>query len=57
MNLIDWDDETVAPDVPQPHRDPVASVKAQLATMTPNEMEELAKEMGVGGRDEDFPSA
>src|SRR5258708_20919127 len=55
INLIDYDDnESInIPAAPIP-RDNVASMKQQLTSMTPEERDSLAKEMGI---DEDFQTA
>ena len=56
INLIDYDDvdESIdIPPVPLP-RDNVASMKQQLTSMTPQERDALAKEMGIA---EDFHTA
>ena len=55
INLLDYeDDESIAiPPIPLP-RDKVALVKQQLTSLTEQERDALAKEMGL---DEDFPTA
>ena len=56
INLIDYSecDESIdIPPAPMP-RDNVASMKQQLTSMTPQERDALAKEMGI---DEDFQTA
>ncbi len=55
INLLDYeDDDSIAiPPIPLP-RDKVASVKQQLSSLTNQERDALAKEMGL---DEDFPAA
>ncbi len=55
INLINYEDEESIniPPAPVP-RDNVASMKQQLTSMTPQEREALAKEMGI---DEDFQTA
>jgi len=55
INLLDYnegDSITTAPILPV--RDKVASVKQQLTSMTDQERDALAKDMGL---DEDFPAA
>ncbi len=55
INLLNYQDEGSIdiPPIPIP-RDKVASVKQQLSSLTDQERDALAKEMGV---DEDFPAA
>jgi len=55
INLLDYQDEGSIniPPIPLP-RDKVASVKQQLTSLTDQEHDTLAKEMGL---DEDFPAA
>ncbi len=55
INLLNYQDEGSIdiPPIPIP-RDKVASVKQQLSSLTDQECDALAKEMGV---DEDFPAA
>ncbi len=55
INLLDYDDDSpiAIPSIPVP-RDKVASVKQQLSSLTDQERDTLAKEMGL---DEDFPAA
>ncbi len=55
INLLDYeeDDSITIPPIPLP-RDKVASVKQQLSSLTDQERDTLAKEMGL---DEDFPAA
>ncbi len=55
INLLDYeDDESIQiPPIPLP-RDKVASVKEQLSSLTNQEQDTLAKEMGL---DENFPAA
>ena len=55
INLLDCedDDSITIPPIPLP-RDKVASVKQQLSSLTDQERDALAKEMGL---DEDFPAA
>ncbi len=52
LNFNDNDETTIEPIAPV--RDKVASVKQQLSSMTEQEWEALAKEMGI---DKDFPTA
>ncbi len=55
INLIDYDDNESIQIQPAPMpRDNVASIKQQLTSMTPQERDMLAKEMGI---DEDFQAA
>ena len=55
INLLDFnDDDKVMTEPIAPVRDRVASVKQQLSSMTDQEWDALAKEMGI---DEDFPTA
>jgi len=56
INLIDYNDYDDSIDIPAAliPRDNVASVKQQLTSMTPQERDVLAKEMGI---DEDFQTA
>ncbi len=55
INLLDYEDDKSIqiPPIPLP-RDKVASVKEQLSSLTNQERDALAKEMGL---DEDFPAA
>ena len=53
INFLKSDDQSDQNDQPIP-RDMVASMKQQLSSMTDQEWNALAKEMGV---DEDFPTA
>src|SRR5216684_7720048 len=55
INLLDFNDNNEITTKPiTPVRDKVASVKQQLSSMTDQEWDALAKEMGI---DEDFPTA
>jgi len=55
INLLDWEeDDSITTQPILPVRDKVASVKQQLTSMTDQERDSLAKEMGL---DEDFPAA
>ena len=56
INLIDYNDYDESIDIPPAPlpRDNVASMKQQLTSMTPQERDSLAKEMGI---DEDFQTA
>ncbi len=55
INLLDFnDDNEITTEPITPVRDKVASVKQQLSSMTDQEWDALAKEMGI---DEDFPTA
>ncbi len=55
INLLDFDNQDKLGTEPiTPVRDKVASVKQQLSSMTDQERDALAKEMGI---DEDFPTA
>ena len=55
INLIDYDDdESINIPAAPMLRDNVASMKQQLTSMTPQERDTLAKEMGI---DEDFQTA
>jgi len=53
INFLESDNQGEGEDEPVP-RDTVASIKQQLSSMTDQERNALAKEMGV---DEDFPTA
>jgi hypothetical protein len=54
-STVDIDGSTVADDEEE-SPDRVARLKTELAAMTTNERDQLAREMGIGD-DEDFPSA
>ncbi len=55
INLIDYDNDESIKIQPAPMpQDNMASVKQQLTSMTPQERDTLAKEMGI---DEDFQTA